>query len=78
MAINDPPIYTTLAGYVAALETHGATVDDIPMLVAKLREASDRIRALEDALDSLIDLEPEPSAGAWEDSKEIRNKGAGP
>ena len=36
----------------------------------------DRIRDLEDALRSLIDLEPEPSVGAWQDSKEVLEKGA--
>lgn len=31
-------IYSTVESYLAALETHGATVGDIPLLVAKLRE----------------------------------------
>ncbi|MES2170540.1 MAG: hypothetical protein V4479_07440 [Actinomycetota bacterium] len=33
----DPPLYTTLASYLAALETHGATAGDLPMLITKLR-----------------------------------------
>lgn len=39
------PMYFTLASYVAALETHGATVGDIPTMIARLREASDHLEA---------------------------------
>lgn len=31
-------IYSTVEGYLAALETHGATAGDIPVLIAKLQE----------------------------------------
>jgi hypothetical protein len=51
---HQPPLYSTLASYLAAIETHGATVGDIPKLVGKLRETSD---AMDVARARIADLE---------------------
>jgi hypothetical protein len=39
------PVYTTLASYLAALETHGATAGDIPLLIVTLRATVDSLDA---------------------------------
>jgi hypothetical protein len=45
------PVYTTLESYLAALEAHGATVGDLPMLQIKLREAQSEIARMQGLID---------------------------